>query len=1001
VIRAGRFFRVAVWFGGGMLAVVSAAQAAEPTPMVPPAVPLVGVRFGAHGTFDRIVLDVPAGVAYRLGEDSANPSIHFVAPVRLPVRHFSPQGRVVGMSRKDQDIRIALCPTCSSTMQVLGRRIVIDVVMDPARARAPQEAGSKEAAASAMSRPSTLPTAARDGSAGPGANAGILPGLPAPFVAVADGPVPPAAHARAVTPAAVSPAAASGPTPPAKQVAAGQAAGPSASGPEAEARPHAVPAAERGDGPLSLAARILPADAGHAAALLLPVGRHVGIAAYQRGDHLVIALTRPLPLDVAGISGDPVFGNTVVKLFPASTLVDVTLPSPVSVSVRRHAEGWVIADAPSEVAQPQVVPILDEDGVHLPAQGAGPVLTIADPETGLDLLVGTVTGPVFHVPERHRAVAYQLDPTVAGVVVERFADDVELRRGTNSFFLPGHVSHGKGWASGGPAPSLSGLAPLNVVELRRRHGADIAQAALLPPDRRRALRLDAAVTALGLGEAREARDIALVADADAPNAADADRSAFVEAASTLLLGGPDAGTQLDRVAEGGSGEARFWRALAAPAAQSAESAAVIAHDAALLDHYPDPLRTELMDRAALLLVRSGTDAQASIIGRWAGGGRTALARALLAEREKQHPAALRQLDALAGDQDPAVSEKAAVEAIRLRVQDGQLDAAHAAAQLERWLLDARMIGDEPALRLQLSELRGKQGDIAGALRELREVATRFPADALQARRNAASLLAQAVSNVAPAHRDGPLPVDRIAIIQANLDLLPPGKAGGEAALGLADRLGSLDLPAQAALLIQKALPGVPAGPSREALEMRLAQLDLDAGQPAAALAALDALQGAQATSPERAAARAQLRARASLAAGRPDAALDALADQHDGESEALRADLLARRQDWPGEEQSLKRLLAAGASKPGPLDDTQQDLVLRLAGAAARAGDEQGLREIALQWKDRVSDPHRQATLQMLTQDRILAVTDLKRSAADLKTARIALEEPAIGGGGS
>ncbi len=176
--------------------------------------------------------------------------------------------------------------------------------------------------------------------------------------------------------------------------------------------------------------------------------------------------------------------------------------------------------------------------------------------------------------------------------------------------------------------------------------------------------------------------------------------------------------------------------------------------------------------------------------------------------------------------------------------------------------------------------------------------------------------------------------------------------------------------------------------------MKLAQLQLESLQPAAALSTLEALPGASAS-------RALLLARADLALGRVDAALDALADRHDPQSEALRADTLEQRQDWAGEAASLERLLVLQAPPAGPLDGAQQDLVLRLAGAAARAGDQGELRQIANAWSVRLTDPRRRATLQVLTEDHVVAAADLARSAADLKMARLALQAAASSAGGT
>ena len=772
-----------------------------------------------------------------------------------------------------------------------------------------------------------------------------------------------------------------------------------------------------------ITAAIVPASNGRDGGLLLPLGRKVGVAAFRRGNQVLVVFDSSKPVDLAPVAGDPVFGHATFSLLDNGAMLTVPVAAAQRVTLARMPEGWLVTLAAAHHADIEITPSPTSDGVELPVLEAGRVVVVSDPDRGTDLLVGTTRRDGQAMTMARHGGGYVLGPTLLGVTVERLSDQLDLRPDAAGFLLTdpaglGLPGRGSGDMAIGFSRSLD-LADAALPELQRRYKAALADAAAAPVAARRTPRLRAAEAALGLGLGSEAVVLARVANEDSPSRADEARASFIKAAASVLTADPTAAALLADARIENSDEVELWRGLdlARREPGSSEAARIIAGRLRLLCSYPPPLRRQILGDAALALVSGGAPAARALVDGLEGDAKVGLAQAIraedrLAEADPSKPTAvepvlvraiLDRLDKLAADRDPAVAMRAVQEAVKIRLDRHQLTPGQAADRLEAETLDARMAGQELALRLQVAGLRARQRDWLTALSNMRDLIQAFPDAADRLRGIAGTMLEQMAALTAG--NQPAAAVDTMAqltLLEGSQDLVPKGTAGARIAIDLATRLARLDLPDRAAGFLSKAISQADSADDRARLGARLAQLQLDQNNPSAAQAALDATEAAD-PQPDLATSRAVLRAKVLAATGDADGALRIRTPLHGRDAAALRGQELAAKHDWTGEADALSRVVASTLSASGPLDGAGEDLVLRLAGAVAHAGQPDALRRLDALWSPRFPDPARRDMLRLLTAPQVNAVGDLARSADDLAATRQALSalQPARTGSGS
>jgi hypothetical protein len=317
----------------------------------------------------------------------------------------------------------------------------------------------------------------------------------------------------------------------------------------------------------------------------------------------------------------------------------------------------------------------------------------------------------------------------------------------------------------------------------------------------------------------------------------------------------------------------------------------------------------------------------------------------------------------------------------LQLAAGRIGAAEAAEIMERQSYAWRGDGQELALRLRAAELRGAAGGWRAALDLLRATDVLFPDQKEAIRVRKASVFEAMMS--ADGARLSALDVVMLATDYA--DCVPESGKDARLARLLAEKLMALDLPARAIPVLQGLVKATQAGPARAEFGLRLGQLLLEGGDPAAALTALQASEAPD-LAREMAESRVLLTARIQAAQGNARTAASSLESIHSEAADDLRASLLAQDGDWRGSLDALAALADKTLPPEGPLPDSAQALVIREATAAVQAGDTAQLLRLG-QYLPRMSGSSLDM-LRMLTEPAITSTRELPRAATELKLAR-------------
>jgi hypothetical protein len=966
-----------------LLAWSAQAQAQEP----------VGVRFGTHPTYSRVVFDWPAPADYTISREgerlritfARTPSLEGAAPRRLPPM-------VRGLVQEGDSVVLTLGPGTRVRDFRLGGRIVLDVLAgeDTATREAPPAAAAQSAASTRSE--SAEPAPVRTVQPAQASRAQPLP-LPLPPPPPPEVP-PPAASARAMPPPPR-------PANPAERDTAGQA--PAAPAVEA-ALPAALPppVAQR-QAPISLAAA--PHRGAEGPAMRLPFERDTGVAVLRRGGELWVVFDEARPIDLTALRNDPLLARATLTVGPAATLLRIPAAAPATARVLPAERGLIVevlaaGGSGEESIAAEVIEAPGGRRLLLRTAGAARAVHLADPETGELLLVGTLRSGEARQPVGRAFAQFSLVPTLRGVAVATQSDHLTLRAQADGFVLAAGPQLDAGLAvSPGAADvsdALAGYGLTRSFDLPALPQAALAErvrflrgeAAAAPPLARARPRLALAEAMLALGFGVEARAVLDIAAAEDPAIGATPRWAALAGAASLLAGRLDEARPAlkDRRLDG-TDEITLWRAWLADQEGEPPSATapLYAASAGLVPAYPDALRLRLGVAASEAMAAGGeAAAAAALLARLGDLPALALARAHLIEAQGQIDQAIAAYEALGSARDRRVRARALTRAVELALREGRIGAPEAAARMEPLLYAWRGDASERLLRLRAAELRGEAGDWPGALALLRETETAFPEHLAEIRpRTAQAFLAL--------FRDGAadtMPASQaVAMFEDSADLLPTGPSGDAIVARVAERLVALDLTNRAAVMLARLKAQQPEGGlDRARTGLRLAELRLADGDAAAALAALAASE-AERMPAALASERLILRARAVAAGGDRPGAL-AMLRGLPGAAEA-RADIAAAAGDWAETVQALSEL-AESRLPPAdrPLGEPHRRLLVRLAAAAALAGDTATLASLAAAHGQQMANGAFAEPFRLLTADPVAGAADIPRLAAEVALAR-------------
>jgi len=922
----------------------------------------VTIRSGNHPGFGRMVFDAPPGASYRVVRDGDHLTVQFADDVALTGDPKLPHN-VAALHADGTKAVLTVAAGATFHDGRLGDHVVVDV-FDPTPAGG-DPAPRTPAAGRVSPSPPPAPAASKP-------HAAALPARPAVAAAAQAQPLaastPPA---LAAGPVSVPP-----PPPPPEQVSADAAT-------PAPTEPIALVAL-----PVALAPDTKDA------AFSVPFSGNVGAAVFRRRGETLVVFDERRPIDLAALQSNPAFAGARVEVLPAGTLIRITPPPGTTVALSKTPQGWTVA---ALAVPPRPQPFAPESGdtlLSVAAREPGRVLTIADPVTGGTLLVGTQLQPGQGMLTLFRTAQFALLPTAQGVVAAPLSDTVALRAAPDGFALttaPDPLA-----TSRNDPDSLSNPTALTrrfdfprlpVDQLTQRLSAETAEAAAVPLLARGPKRRVAAISMVGLGMGAEAEALLQLAAADDPREAASADVTGLTAVAAMLAGRPAEADGIDDPRLNGTDEIVLWRALRVAMLDDTSqlAAAALASTAPLLLSYPPPIRDRLLPLAVETMVQGGANGDAKeLLAQSKGLPGLDLAGAMLAQATGDTDAALAQYDVLAAGHDQRTGARAAVRAVELRLATGKFDTRQAAEAFDKLLYAWRGDQRELALREKLAGLRQQLGEWRPALALLRDSEALFPDDtkAIHARLQASfdALLLDDSTDKLP-------PLEFVALVDENADLVPNTQEGDAMQARLADRLLALDLPNRAGPVLDKLMRAVPAGPGRAAFGARLATLRLGESDASGALAALAASDAAGLPAPL-AEQRVLLRADAQAHWGDVAGAISTLAGLDSVKAEATRAAILEQAKDWAGADRALVDYVAKTVPEAGDLDDNARRLLLRLATAAARAGDEATLVALRQRQEARMGAGPLADMFRLLTADPVHGTADLARAGREVGYAR-------------
>jgi hypothetical protein len=410
-----------------------------------------------------------------------------------------------------------------------------------------------------------------------------------------------------------------------------------------------------------------------------------------------------------------------VQLLAGGTMIRVPLPPALSIALTQMPQGWRIAALAAAPKQQPIVASQADGRLNLAADQSGDVVSLADPETGATLLVGTQHRLGQGVATSRRSTEFILLPTIQGVVVEPLADSTVLRAVPAGFSMTGRPA---GLALSAPTSSTDVLldaahltrrwnfSTIPLDALARRASKQFADAALAQPMARGLKHHLAAESLIAMGLEAEAESLLhMAAEQDPKEAASADTGAMT-AIAALLAGRLDEADGLADPRLDGTDEIALWRAIrqAMQDDGSPSAAAVFAATGSLALQYPVPMREHILPLMVETMIMGGEiDPAARLLDYRKDDPKLAYARALMQQAEGNTDVALGMLDALANGRDQFDRARAASRAVELRLAARKLGTAQAADALDKLLYAWRGDARELALRERVADLRGASG----------------------------------------------------------------------------------------------------------------------------------------------------------------------------------------------------------------------------------------------------------------------------------------------------
>lgn len=736
--------------------------------------------------------------------------------------------------------------------------------------------------------------------------------------------------------------------------------------------------------------------------LTIPWTEPSAAAVFRRAEFLWVVFDRYQQVDVAKLAKEGAPYITFVEQLPYrnNTILRMVTRPDINPTTRRDGLDWVLDFRALPLRPTQAIEVnaqleRPQPNLFLPITEAGRTVAVEDPEVGDYLLIVPVIPLSYGVYPERSFTEVDLPATAQGVVVVPKSDGVRAQASRLGIDID---------VDGGMALSRDGIQVagalggdedmqrlLNIADWQIGRADDYVrnkqalQYALGDerPDTRQQARLRLARFEFVNGFYPEALGILRVMvanDQDMENTAQF--RALRGAALFMMRRYQEAAEDFNHFTLANEEDAHFWLAAARSQVSDPKAQAeTMIQTGTLIRAYPRRVKIPLALMGVEATIAAGDDFGAQgfldMIRKETPSVNELAAidymDGKLNEKIGELQVALQQFRK--AEQSPSLMYSVLATRDRLELEHklGTVTTAQLIEGLEQ--LRYRWRGDHTELEmlLRLADLYGEEKDYGTALRTLKITTSYFSGD--ERVNEAANKMTGIFEKLyLDGEADKLSPVTAIGLFEEFRSLVPPGEKGDEMIRKLADRLVSVDLLQQAALLLERQVQFRVTGLERARIGSRLALIYLMDEQPQKALDVLSDTATPEAGR-ELNAQRRRLEARALTDLNKVDEAVLLLGTDTTPETKQLRAEIYWRAQQWANAAAALSEL--APEPEGTTLSAQNARVVLDWATALTLAGDERTLVRVRQRYTVPMSDtPYRDA-FALITTPRERGVMDV------------------------
>lgn len=704
--------------------------------------------------------------------------------------------------------------------------------------------------------------------------------------------------------------------------------------------------------------------------------QEVGVAAYERSNHLWLVFDRSAAVEVTGAWPRNAVKPQVVAT-SAATVLRWALPAGKNAGLRREGADWIVDLLPVEARPPADMP----PETHLAAQ-AGPRLIVRgsrfgrarelrDPEVGDQLWVVPIAAAGHGSAHERRFVELQMVPTLQGLVIKPLVDDLIVRNIPDGIevTVPGGL-HLSGNAAPIPNTPAAPQAPRVLVDRSAKlfdfaawsaartgrsfldHKRDLQRAVIdVPPTARNGARLAFARFLFAHGYMPDALGVLQVIEEDDASAANDPAFRSLRGAARYLSGDyAAAAPDLFFATLDTEREIALWRAalLASQNDWLAASRYFIQADS-VLRVYPADLRFRFGLLAAETALVTGDSGLAKFhldeLSRlkparvWRDQIDYVIGKVMAKGNDVDGAAAVWQR-AMTGVHRPT-KVKARLARTELLLAHERISPAEAIAEVETLRYAWRGDDIELAVLKRLGELYIGAREYREGLTALRDALTYFP-KAIDAVAIGEQMRAAFATLYLHGEADKLPPLSALALYEDFKDLSPAGEAGDIVVSKLVDRLVSVELLDRAADVLKHQMENRLKGVALAEAGNRLSVIHLLNRRPEDALTVLNGSlpNGVGAAVQVQ---RRQLKARTLGELARYKEALALLDGDNSQDADRLRAEIGWRTQNWPLAAYAFGRLVPKADQA---MTDSDRQTVLRLAIAQSLGKNTAALKDL-------------------------------------------------------